>query len=98
MKLDLENGYVIVIDETEDGITVSATKDDEEVESFHLELGESEEGGEEGQDFDDNEGGQELPDEGQGQAQSQGQMEDESPKLESFAAFTKRMSGKGKKK
>ena len=76
MKLTFEiNGYVINIDETEDGmVSVSASKDDEVVEEFSLEGGEGGgddddfEGGEddfEGQDDLEDGGGQELPDEGE---------------------------------
>ena len=93
MKLTFEvNGYVINIDETEDGmITVSASKDDEVVEEFTLD------GDGDVEDFDDSES-QELPDE-EGQAQAQGQSMPqaqaqaqlgESKNLISFGAFLKR--------
>jgi hypothetical protein len=56
MKTTIEiKGYQIVIDETEEMVTVTAMKDDETVEEFSLELTEGEEAqGEEGiRSFDD---------------------------------------------
>ena len=98
MKLTFEiNGYVINIDETEDGmVSISASKDDEVVEEFTLEGGEDFDGEEGGEDFEGGEG-QELPDEGQpiedeegaqGMPQAQAQLGES--KLESFASFLKR--------
>ena len=50
MKTTIEiKGYQIVIDETEELVTVTAIKDDETVEEFSLELTEGEEG-EEGEE------------------------------------------------
>jgi len=59
MKTTIEiKGYQIVIDETEEMVTVTAMKDDETVEEFSLDLGEEAQGeeaqGEEGiRSFDD---------------------------------------------
>ena len=85
MKLTFEiQGYSITIDETEEGITVAASKDDETVEEFTLELGEEmgEEDGLEGQELPED-GGEEVPEEEFTPAQGQGQ-------LESFTSFLKK--------
>lgn len=107
MKLTFEvGGYTITIDETEEGISVSALNADEEVvEEFTLETeGEDsdmdDEGGED-LDMDDEGGedigGQELPDEG---APIDGAQEEDFPaqaqaqlgesKIHNFGAFLKR--------
>jgi len=95
MKLTFEiQGYSITIDETEEGITVAASKDDETVEEFTLELGEEmgEEDGLEGQELPEDglegqelpeDGGEEVPEEEFTPAQGQGQ-------LESFTSFLKK--------
>jgi hypothetical protein len=102
MKTTIEiKGYQIVIDETEELVTVTAMKDDETVEEFSLELTEGEEaqgeddirsfddfGGEE-EDF----GGEEAQDEDEDELQDeiQDEMEEEEEesenKLESFQSF-----------
>lgn len=94
MKTTIEiKGYQIVIDETEEMVTVTAMKDDETVEEFSLELTEGEESqdeddiksfdgfGEEEEDFD----GDESQDE-----DDEDEMQDEEEsenKLESFQSF-----------
>ena len=56
MKTTIEvHGYEIVIEETEMGVSVSAMKDDETVESFELDL-------EDGQDFEDDMGDDDMED------------------------------------
>lgn len=102
MKTTIEiKGYQIVIDETEELVTVTAMKDDETVEEFSLELTEGEEaqgeddirsfddfGGEE-EDF----GGEEAQDEDEIQDELQDEIQDEleeeesENKLESFQSF-----------
>jgi hypothetical protein len=100
MKTTIEiKGYQIVIDETEELVTVTAMKDDETVEEFSLELTEGEEaqgeddirsfddfGGEE-EDF----GGEEAQDEDELQDEIQDEEEEEEEesenKLESFQSF-----------
>ena len=92
MKTTIElKGYQIVIDETDDLVTVTATKDDETVEEFSLELSEGEtqsededgiksfdEFGDEEEDFDDNsvQDDEEVQDD-----------EDDKVTLESFQSF-----------
>lgn len=94
MKLTFEiNGYSITIDETEEGIVVAATKDDEVVEEFTLELGDEsgEDFDEEGQEFPED--GQQLPEDGQAQGQAQAQdfvPEESEGKLESFTSFIRK--------
>ena len=90
MKLTFEiQGYTINIEETEEGVVVSAMQGDEEVEQFTLDLGgeESEDDDMYGMDDDldaqggdlDSQGGsQELPDTG------------EEFKLESFMSFIRK--------
>lgn len=57
MKTTIEvKGYQIVIDETDDLVTVTATKDDETVEEFSLELSEEGVEGFEGGEAQDEEG------------------------------------------
>jgi hypothetical protein len=95
MKLTFEiHGYTITIDETEEGIAVSASQDDEVVEEFTLDLTE---GGDDDMDIEDDsmeeiEGmeGQALP-----QGQPQGQPEEFAQgqpqgQLESFSSFIKK--------
>jgi hypothetical protein len=101
MKTTIEiKGYQIVIDETEEMVTVTAMKDDETVEEFSLELTEGEEsqgeddirsfddfGGEE-EDF----GGEESQEEDELQDELQDEEEDddddnEGRALESFQSF-----------
>jgi hypothetical protein len=101
MKTTIEiKGYQIVIDETEEMVTVTAMKDDETVEEFSLELTEGEEsqgeddirsfddfGGEE-EDF----GGEESQEEDELQDELQDEEEDEDDDnegraLESFQSF-----------
>jgi hypothetical protein len=98
MKTTIEiKGYQIVIDETEEMVTVTAMKDDETVEEFSLELTEGEEAqGEEGiRSFDDF-GGEEEDfdgeesqddDELQDEEESQDDEEESENKLESFQSF-----------
>ena len=106
MKLTFEiQGYSITIEETEEGVLVAATKDDETVEEFTLELGgEDDDFDGEDDDFDgedDLEGDDDLEGQGQIQGQAQGQAlpsgeEDEfqppigESKLESFTSFIKK--------
>ena len=100
MKTTIEiKGYQIVIDETEEMVTVTAIKDEETVEEFSLELTEGEEAqGEEGiRSFDDfggeeeDFGGEESQDEDELQDESQDEEEDEDDNegraLESFQSF-----------
>ena len=97
MKTTIEiKGYQIVIDETEELVTVTAIKDDETVEEFSLELTEGEEAqGEEGiRSFDDF-GGEEEDFGGESQDEIQDEIQDEleeeeeesENKLESFQSF-----------
>lgn len=104
MKLTFEvNGYQITIDETEEGISVVATKDDEEVESFTLDAGDGDGDGDDYEDGEDNFDGQELPDEGEpieggepedelGAQVPQGQVQAQvgESKLHDFASFLKK--------
>ena len=98
MKTTIEiKGYQIVIDGTEELVTVTAMKDDETVEEFSLELTEGEEAqGEEGiRSFDDfggeeeDFGGEEAQDEIQDELQDEEEEEDdnEGRALESFQSF-----------
>ena len=100
MKTTIEiKGYQIVIDETEEMVTVTAIKDEETVEEFSLELTEGEEAqGEEGiRSFDDFGGeeedfdGEESQDEDEIQDEIQDELEEEEEesenKLESFQSF-----------
>lgn len=100
MKTTIEiKGYQIVINETEELVTVTAMKDDETVEEFSLELTEGEEAqGEEGiRSFDDfggeeeDFGGEESQDEIQDEIQDELEEEDdddnEGRALESFQSF-----------
>ena len=81
MKTTIEiKGYQIVIDETEEMVTVTAMKDDETVEEFSLDLGEEAQGkeaqGEEGiRSFDDF-GGEEEDFDGE-EAQDEDELQDE---------------------
>ena len=102
MKTTIEiKGYQIVIDETEELVTVTAIKDDETVEEFSLDLGEEAQGkeaqGEEGiRSFDDfggeeeDFGGEEAQDD-ELQDEIQDELEEEEEesenKLESFQSF-----------
>jgi hypothetical protein len=96
MKTTIEiKGYQIVIDETEELVTVTAMKDDETVEEFSLELTEGEEAqGEEGiRSFDDFGGeeedfdGEEAQDEIQDELQDEEEDDNEGRALESFQSF-----------
>ena len=99
MKTTIEiKGYQIVIDETEELVTVTAMKDDETVEEFSLELTEGEEAQGENDDirsFDDfggeeeDFGGEESQDEIQDEIQDELEDDDdnEGRALESFQSF-----------
>ena len=101
MKLTFEiHGYTITIDETEEGISVSASQDDEVVEEFTLDLtegGDDDDMGEDPEGMEELDGGaqgQSLP---QGQGQGQAQPEGDFPpsaqgqgQLESFSSFIKK--------
>jgi hypothetical protein len=99
MKTTIEiKGYQIVINETEELVTVTAMKDDETVEEFSLELTEGEEAqGEEGiRSFDDfggeeeDFGGEESQDEIQDEIQDEleeDEDDNEGRALESFQSF-----------
>lgn len=99
MKTTIEiKGYQIVIDETEEMVTVTAIKDEETVEEFSLELTEGEEGeesqGEEGiRSFDDFGGeeedfdGEESQDDDESQDDEEEEEEESENKLESFQSF-----------
>ncbi len=101
MKTTIEiKGYQIVIDETEELVTVTAIKDDETVEEFSLELTEGEESQGEGDDirsFDDfggeeeDFGGEEAQEEDELQDEIQDELEEDEEesenKLESFQSF-----------
>jgi len=100
MKTTIEiKGYQIVIDETEEMVTVTAMKDDETVEEFTLDLGEEAQGeeaqGEDGiRSFDDF-GGEEEDFDGE-ESQEEEELQDEIEEdeedmngsaLESFQSF-----------
>ena len=100
MKTSVEiNGYVISIEELEGVISVNATKDEEVIEEFTIEIEEGEEGEE--SDNDEVQGfdqfGQEEEDFGQDESQEEDEDEDESQEeedekrvegqLESFQSF-----------
>ena len=103
MKTTIEiKGYQIVIDETEELLTVTAMKGDETVEEFSLELTEGEEGeeskggdgiksfddfGDEEEDFDDEEIQDETQDEIQDELEEEEEEEESENKLESFQSF-----------
>jgi hypothetical protein len=101
MKTTIEiKGYQIVIDETEEMVTVTAMKDDETVEEFSLDLGEEAQGeeaqGEEGiRSFDDfggeeeDFGGEESQDDDNESQDDEEEDEDdnEGRALESFQSF-----------
>ena len=101
MKLTFEiQGYTINIEETEEGVVVSAMQGDEEVEQFTLDLGgeESEDDDMDGMDDDldaqggdlDAQGGsQELPDTGEEFDEIPGGNGEEG-KLESFMSFIRK--------
>ena len=105
MKTTIEiKGYQIVIDETEELVTVTAMKDDETVEEFSLELTEGEEAQGENDDirsFDDfggeeeDFGGEEAQDD-ELQDEIQDELEEEEEesenKLESFQSFINKKS------
>ena len=96
MKLTFEiHGYSITIDETEEGVTVAASKDDETVEEFTLDIGD------EGEEFDGEEmpegGEEEMPEGGEeempeGQEEPEEDFETPAPQgqLESFNSFIKK--------
>lgn len=99
MKTTIEiKGYQIVINETEELVTVTAMKDDETVEEFSLELTEGEEAqGEEGiksfddfgdeeEDFGDEESQDEIQDEIQDELEED-EDDNEGRALESFQSF-----------
>ena len=100
MKTTIEiKGHLIIINETEDLVTVTAMKDDETVEEFSLELTEGEESQGENDDirsFDDfggeeeDFGGEEAQDD-ELQDEIQDELEEEEEesenKLESFQSF-----------
>jgi hypothetical protein len=98
MKTTIEiKGYQIVIDETEEMVTVTAMKDDETVEEFSLELTEGEEAqGEEGIRSFDNFGGEEEDFGGEEAQDDDNESQDEEEEdeddnegraLESFQSF-----------
>jgi hypothetical protein len=95
MKTTVEiNGYLIVIEESEGNISVSATKDEEVVEEFTIELEESQEGesddvqgfGEFGQEEEEDFGQNEEEDEDDF-GQNEEEEEEEMGQLESFQSF-----------
>ena len=105
MKTSVEiNGYVISIEELEGVISVNATKDEEVIEEFTIEIEEGEEGEE--SDNDEVQGfdqfGQEEEDFGQEESQEDDEDEDEDEsqeeedekrvegQLESFQSFLKK--------
>ena len=85
MKTTIEvKGYQIIIDETEDIVTVTATKDDETVEEFSLELSEEGVEGLEGEESQGEEGiksfgdfGGEEEDFGQNEEEEEDEIQDE---------------------
>ena len=102
MKTTIEiKGYQIVIDGTEELVTVTAMKDDETVEEFSLELTEDDESqddetkGSDSQgiksfdDFDGDEEEEDFDDDAQDEMQDEMQDEDENEvrALESFQSF-----------
>lgn len=100
MKTTIEiKGYQIVIDETEEMVTVTAMKDDETVEEFTLDLGEEAQGeeaqGEDGIKSFDDFGGEEEDFDGE-EYQEEEELQDEIEEdeedmngsaLESFQSF-----------
>ena len=100
MKTTIEiKGYQIVIDETEEMVTVTAMKDDETVEEFSLDLGEEAQGeeaqGEDGIKSFDDFGGEEEDFDGE-ESQEEDELQDEIEEdeedmngsaLESFQSF-----------
>jgi hypothetical protein len=104
MKLTFEiQGYTINIEETEEGVLVSAMQGEEEVESFTLDMDGAQDDDDEfgqddddmdGEDLDGAQGAQELPG-AQGAQEMPGGEEDFVPptgegKLESFMSFIKK--------
>ena len=94
MKLTFEiQGYTINIEETEEGVVVSAMQGDEEVEQFTLDLGGEESEDDDMDDMDDDldaqGGSQELPDTGEEFDEIPGGNGEEG-KLESFMSFIRK--------
>jgi hypothetical protein len=96
MKTTVEiNGYLIVIEESEGNISVSATKDEEVVEEFTIELEESQEGesddvqgfGEFGQEEEEDFGQEEEDEDEDDFGQNEEEEEEEMGQLESFQSF-----------
>lgn len=93
MKLTFEiQGYTITIDETEEGIVVSAMQGEEEVESFTLDMDGSDDMDDDDMASDDDMGSDDdmsddMDDENGAQAQS---LPSPESKLESFMSFLKR--------
>lgn len=100
MKLTFEiQGYTITIDETEEGILVAASKDEETVEEFTLELGaegdddlEIDDDGDD--DFEGDDDDLDAPEEGEEMPFAGEEEEDFGDegegKLESFSSFIKK--------
>lgn len=92
MKLTFDmHGYTITIEEIEDMVTVTATKDDEVIEEFDLEIGEAADMDDNDMDDmddmdDDMDAAQELP-----QAQEEDDFEETigESKLQNFSSFLK---------
>jgi hypothetical protein len=104
MKLTFEvHGYMITINETEEGVLVSAEKDGEVVEEFELEADTDMEDSDDMDDMDDEDSMEELP-EGDEVQEIQDQEEEDDfdggqeemgkpmaeSKLQSFASFLKK--------
>jgi hypothetical protein len=96
MKTTVEiNDYLITIEEVEGNITVSATKDEEVVEEFTIEIeeGQDEESndvqgfGQFGQEEEDEFGQNEEEDEEKEEEEEEDEEEEDMVKLESFQAF-----------
>jgi hypothetical protein len=110
MKTTIEiKNHVIEIEETDDSIIVTATKDGETVEEFTLESGEETEEGDEDDDFGTEEGDEELPDEDgdetpeEGEEPIEGEEEEdfsanESVKVHSFGSFQASLKKQNKRK
>ena len=91
MKTTIEvKGYQIVIEETENEISVTAIKDDETMEEFTLNLGEESEGSEEkeGEESDDDD--DDDDDEYEDDDEPAEQKSKDEPALESFQSFINR--------
>lgn len=93
MKLTFDmHGYTITIEEIEDMVTVTATKDDEVIEEFELEVGEAGEMDDMEDDMDDMEddmGGQSAQELPEGEEEEDFEETIGESKLQNFSSFLK---------